>query len=60
MKNTLFGIILTMIGVILAIYAAESNVRLDWAETALVVGTSLATVGIIKFTEVMKGENNDL
>lgn len=61
MKGTAASIIVTMIGVILAIYAAESRVRLDWPETALVVGAALVTVGIIKLAEATKkGESNDL
>ena len=60
MKNdTLLSAVITMIGVVLGIYAAEGGVRLDWPETALVAGVVLVTIGIIKFTQITKGEEND-
>jgi hypothetical protein len=49
-----------MTGVLLGIYAAETNVRLDWPETALVAGVVLVTVGVIKLLrEVSKDESVD-
>jgi hypothetical protein len=57
-KQTLCLIVTTTIGVILAIYAAESKVRLDWPETALIAGAVLVTVGIMQLKE-MKGEEHD-
>jgi len=59
-SDLMFAGFLTMTGVLLGIYAAESNVRLDWPETALVAGVVLVTVGVIKLLrEVSKDEQSD-
>lgn len=49
------SVILTILGVVLGIYAAEGGVRLDWPETALVVGIALVTAGVVNFNGAIGG-----
>ena len=49
-----FGIV-TALGVILAIVAVFNDVRLDWAETALIAGVTLIAVGSMMLCELVKG-----
>lgn len=56
MHDTLSAALVTMTGVLLGIKAVYGGIRLDWPETALVVGAVLVTVGIIKLAGTMKGE----
>lgn len=59
MRDTLFATFVTMTGVMLGIRAVYGGVRLDWAETALIAGVVLITVGTIKFFQSMKGGNEN-
>lgn len=59
-NRILFSILLTMTGVLLGIKAVYGGVRLDWAETALVAGAVLVTVGVAEMANHinhMKGGN---
>ena len=59
MRDTLFSAVITMIGVVCGIRAVYGGVRLDWAETALIAGVVMITIGVIKLFQTMKGENED-
>ena len=53
------SIIYTMLGVIAGIYAVYGGLRMDWPETALVIGAVLVAVGIMKLIKAGEGGFND-
>ena len=59
MRDTLFSLVVTMIGVLFGIRAAMGGIRLDWAECVLVGGVVLMTVGCVKLFYTLKGGNEE-
>lgn len=54
-SETIVSIIYTALGVVAGIFAVYNGIRLDWAETALIVGAVLATVGTTKLFKIIGG-----
>lgn len=53
MRAAFYGA-MTALGTILSILAVYNNVRLDWAETALVAGMALFVSGVLMLGEIIK------
>lgn len=54
MKKAMIDGIVTGVGVSMAVMAATKHPTLDWTEVALMLGITLAVVGIVRVCEAIK------